>query len=194
MPMNEYEHYQMQEAIQRDQTMNQAIVPQSAILKEQQAQSQAILITETNPKKIIDQIELLLRNQERHPSGKIISLGPPHLSEIGINRALFLLRAMVTQGSILSHLEEKKINQIVIELGDAVADDLAQHWRKYGIKDKTMLDYIHNIIIFNIYLALMRSMGQNEKNWLKGITVETINAGRSSLPEKKGGFFDRFRL
>lgn len=191
--MDDYEHYQHQGAIAADQE-NRKLVPYSAVLKEQQAQSQAILVTETNPKKVVDQIELLLKNQQRMPNGQLVQLGPPHLSELGINRALFILRAMVTQGAILSHLEEKRINQLIIEIGDAVADDLAQHWRKYGIADKTMLDFVHNVIIFNVYLALMRSYGQNEKNWLKGITVETINTGRGSLPEKKGGFFDRFRL
>jgi len=79
-------------------------------------------------------------------------------------------------------------------LADDLADDLALNWREYEIKDKIMLDHIINSIIYPAYMALMRALGQNEKNWLKGITVENIS-GMNKIPaQSKGGFWDKFKL
>ena len=66
--------------------------------------------------------------------------------------------------------------------------------REYEIHDKVNLDHIVNAVSFSVYFSLMRAKGQNEKNWLKGITVENIGE-RSSLPANKGGgFWEKFKL
>lgn len=193
MQRDEFQHYQMQEAIQKQQLDNQTTTyaPQ---LQEQIAQSQAVLVTQTNPNKVIKDIELSLENKERNVDGTIVVLGPPLMNKEGLNRMRFIMRGVINQNTILSHLEEDQIGRIVTRLADDLTDDLTLNWKEYGIKDKMMLDHIINSIIFPAYMALMRAYGQNEKNWLKGITVETISGGRSVLPNQKGGFWEKFKL
>lgn len=193
MVMDEYEHYRMQEALKKGEQNNQLVqlAPQMHAISEQ---LQSALVSQTNPKKVIEEIELILRNQERQPNGSIRVMGKAHMNDLGIHRMLLILRSAVNQNTILSHMEEDIINRIVLQIGDDIIDDLTLHWRKYGIDDKSTLDFIVNAVVFPVYSAYMRSFGQNEKNWLKGITVETISGGRSNLPEKRGGFFDKFKL
>lgn len=106
----------------------------------------------------------------------------------------FIMRGVINQNTILSHLEEDKIGRLTTRLAHDLTDDLTLNWKEYAITDKMMLDHIINSIIIPAYLALMRAYGQNEKNWLKGITVETISGGGSMLPKQKGGFWDKFKL
>ena len=193
--MNEdiYDSGMIQGSLQ-DRQASHNMAMQSLAMGQQLQQAGAILVQQTNPKKVVADIELLLKNQEKTPDGRILQMGKPHLSELGINRIMLLVRGLITQGNILSHLEEKKINAFMIDLGDALTDDLSKNWKKYGIEDKTQLDTIHDVVIINIYNTLMRSFGQNEKNWIKGITVETINVGNKPMPDRRGGFFDKFKL
>ena len=75
-----------------------------------------------------------------------------------------------------------------------MVDDLSLNWREYGIKKKTDLDTINNSVLFNVYLALKRAEGQNEKNWLSKISVENIS-NNSRLPNmRKEGFWSKFKL
>lgn len=191
--MDEYQHYKMQEGLQRG-AQQSALVQASPMMLDASQQLQSALVSQTNPRKVVEEIELILRNQEKLPNGQIRQMGEPHLNDLGIHRLLLILRSAVNQNTILSHLEEETINKIVIQIADDITDDLTLHWRKYNIHDKSMLDFIVNACIFPIYSTFMRAFGQNEKNWLKGITVETISGGKSHLPEKKGGFFDKFKL
>ena len=59
---------------------------------------------------------------------------------------------------------------------------------------KTDLDTINDAVLVNIYLALKRVQGQNEKNWLSKISIENIS-GSSRMPmKKKESFWDKFRV
>jgi len=183
----------MQDHLQQSQLDSQAI--QSAPQMSQFAQqSQAILVTETNPNKVIWEIELTLRNLEESADGTLRRIGPSLMNDHGISRVKFIMRGLINQNTILSHLEEKVIGKISQKVADDITDDLTLNWREYEITDKVNLDHIVNTIAFSVYFALMRAKGQNEKNWLKGITVENIG-GRSSLPAKNnGGFWEKFKL
>jgi len=68
------------------------------------------------------------------------------------------------------------------------------NWKDYGIKDKMILDYIEDIVLFASYFALKRALGKNEKNWLGKITVENIMGGSRVAPPKREGLFSKFRL
>ena len=114
-------------------------------------------------------------------SGKIISFSK-------------ILKTIVTQNTILSHLENKEITKIMERVSEDITDDLALNWRAYGIKDKMMLDHIENAIILPSYFSLKRALKQNEKNWLGKITLENVSGGsRMSMP-KKEGFWNKLKL
>ena len=193
MDKETYEQYQMQGALQQQQLdANQSLyAPQ---MQEQIQQNQAVLVEQTNPKKIVEDIMLRLRGMEKKMDGSIVQVATPKLNQTGIENVWFILDSHINQGVILSHLDKRDINNMMDAIQDDLVDDLSLNWKIYGVNKKTDLDTINNSILYNIYLALKRAEGQNEKNWLGKISVESISSGsRMSVP-KKEGFWGKLRL
>jgi len=194
MNREEIEAYEMQNALQQPQinAQNNMSTPQ---LYDQVQQSQSILVEQTNPKKVVDDIILRLRGIRRTPDGREVLVAEPKMNKIGIEKIWFILDSHINQNVILSHLEASEIGNIMETVGSDLVDNLSLNWEKYGIKDKTDLDDINNSVLSNIFFALKRAEGQNEKNWLGKISVENI----SSQPRiggfgKKDNFWSKFKL
>lgn len=193
MDQSEYEHYQMQDAMQQNQMEAQRnmMLPQ---MMEQVQQTQAVLVEQTNPNKLVESIMLRLRGLRRKEDGSLIRVSEPKLNKAGQENIWFILDSHVNQGGILSHLDKQEIQNLMHALSDDLVDDLTLNWREYGIKTKTDLDVINNSILCNIFLVLKRSEQQNEKNWLGKISIENIT-NQPRLPNlKKEGFLSKLRL
>ena len=188
------EQYQAQEILQKQQLnspQQQSFAPQ---LFEQVQRSEAVLVEQTNPKRIVKDIVLRLKGMELLPNGQEVVVATPKMNKKGIEKMSFLLESHINQGVILSHLDEKIIGNMIITLSEDLVDSLALNWREFGIKDKTDLDDINNSVLMNVFLALKRAEGQNEKNWLGKISVENIGSGTQMPGVKKGGFWDKFKF
>lgn len=193
MDQEMYEQYAMQSELQRQASEGGQFV-NAPMMHEQMQQSQAILVEQTNPSRVLREIELSLRNIEELEDGKFISRGEPIMNQFGINRIRFILRGIINQNTILSHLDDRMIGRLMMQFSDDLTDDLTLNWRAYGIKDKALLDHIENSILIPVLCALNRALEQNEKNWLGKISVENIsNSGRTPI-KKSGGFLDKFKL
>ena len=157
-------------------------------------QKQALLVEQTNPSKIVDSIMLGLEGKEEVSPGQFKRVGEPVLNEEGLSKIRFQLRSLINQSTVLSHLELEDVGRIAEQFGNNITDELTLNWKRYGIKDKAMLDSIHDAIVIPTFLALKRAEGQNEKNWLSKISVENIsNAGRIEQP-KKESIWEKFKL
>ena len=192
MDQQTFDQYQVQQALQRQgiEGNQQAYAPQ---LQEQIQQTQAVLVEQTNPKKVINDIMLRLRGLEEKPGGELIQVATPKMNKDGIDAVWYILESHINQNVILSHLNETEIANIMDSLQDSIVDKLSLKWKEYEI-DKTDLDTINDSILVNIFLCLKRAEGQNEKNWLGKISVENISS-QSRLPTvKKDGFLSKFRL
>lgn len=188
-----YDQYQMQDDLQQSQLDAQmtAYAPQ---LQEQIQRAQAVLVDQTNPKRIVKSVILRLRGLEERDDGTLVKVAEPKVNKEGIDNVWFILDSHINQNIILSHLDKTEISKIITTLQDDVVTDLALNWRRYGIKKKTDLDAINDSILVNIYLALKRAEGQNEKNWLGKISIENISGGPRFQMPKKEGFWSKFRL
>lgn len=193
MDRETYEQYQMQGQLQQQQLdANQSMyAPQ---MQEQVQQNQAVLVEQTNPRKIVEDIMMRLRGVEKRIDGSMVQVATPKLNQTGIENIWFILDSHINQGVILSHLEKRDINNMMDAIQEDLVDDLSLNWKIYGITKKTDLDTINNSILYNIYLALKRAEGQNEKNWLGKISVESINSGGKMSMPKKEGFWSKLRL
>lgn len=193
MDQEEYEHYRMQEELQRQGIEGQtnAYAPQ---IHEQIQQAQSILVEQTNPSKTVENIMLRLKGLKKMPDGTEVKFGNPKMNEKGLEKVYFLLDSNINQNIILSHLEVENISAIISSLGDDLVDNLALNWKEYGIKEKTDLDDINNSILVNVFMALKRAEGQNEKNWLGKISIEQISGGARFQAPKKESFWSKFRL
>ena len=94
----------------------------------------------------------------------------------------------------MSNIILREIQNIMETLSEDLVDDLSLNWKRYGIEKKTDLDTINNSIMVNIYLALKRAEGQNEKNWLSKISVEQISGRGGMVAPKKESFWSKFRV
>ena len=189
-----YDSYQANSALQQEGN-EQGYAIQGPVMQEQVAQAQAVLVEQTNPRRVVEDISLRLRGLEKDPTtGKLMKVSEPLMNDKGIATARFLMNSIISQGTVLSHLEDKEISKIIIQIGDDLVDDLTLNWKEYGITDKMYLDYIVDSILFPSYLALKRALRQNEKNWLGRITVENIAGGSRVQKPKGGGFWDKFKL
>lgn len=187
------EQFQAQAALQAQnaQAQQQAYAPQ---LFEQVQQRSAVLVEQTNPKRIVKDIVLRLKGMELLPNGQEHSVAAPKMNKRGIEKMSFILESHINQNVILSHLNEQEIASMINSLSEDLVDSLALNWREFGIKDKTDLDDINNSVLMNVFLALKRAEGQNEKNWLGKISVENIGSGVQMPGVKKGGFWDKFKF
>lgn len=193
MNQEELEHYKAQAELQRSQLGTQAgqYAPQ---VFEQMQQSQAVLVEQTNPKKIVEEIILRLRGKKKNPDGSEVKVSEPKMNEEGIESISFMLDSHINQNTILSHLDMSEISHIMECLQEDLVDELALNWKIYGINKKTDLDAINNSVLINVFLALKRAEGQNEKNWISKISMEHISSAPNFPRAKKEGFWSKFRL
>lgn len=157
-------------------------------------QNQAMLVQQTNPNKIIDDMLLQLKGQRKKEDGSIETMSKPILNEYGLQRAWFYASAIVNQGTVLSHLEEGEAGNITVNYGKALVDELTLDWKQWGIVEKSWLDSVADTILIRCFLALRRAEGQNEKNWLGKITFENLNNAPRIQQPKKESWLSKFKL
>ncbi len=174
--------------IEAQQSMN---APQ---MHEQMQQQQAILVEQTNPKKVVEDIMLRLRGLRKNPDGSESKIGDPKMNETGIKEMWFKLESFINQNVILSHLDKREISKLMDFLSKSLVVDLQLNWKEYGITKKTDLDAINDTVLGNIYFALKRAEGQGEKNWLSKISIENISGAPRIKGMKGGGFLEKFKL
>jgi len=193
MDKETYEQYQAQEALQQPQldAQQNAYAPQ---LHEQMQQAQAVLVEQTNPNKIVHSVMLRLQGIEEMPDGSRVRVAEPKMNKEGIDNVWFILDSHINQNVILSHLDINEIRSIMDSLQNDIVDDLSLNWHRYGIQKRTDLDAINDSILMNIFLALKRAEGQNEKNWLGKISVENISGGNRAFQPGKESFWSKFRV
>lgn len=188
-----YDQYQVQSALQREggETQMAAYAP---AMHEQLQQAQAVLVQETNPKKVIKDVILLLQGLQENPDGTKVRIALPKMNRMGISAMSFILNAHINQNIILSHLDNPEIKKLMEIIQNDLVDDLTLNWKEYGVMNKSDLDIINNAVLVNIYIALKRAEGQNEKNWLGKISVENISSAPRISGQKKDGFWSKFKL
>lgn len=157
-------------------------------------QHKAVLVEQTDPKRVIKEIMLILQGKEEQYDGTYKQVAEPKMNQVGLEAMWYWLKTHINQSIILSHFEEKEINKFMEELQDDLVDELGLCWKIYGIKTKTDLDVINDSILMNIKAALNRAKGQNEKNWLGRISVENISGTSRPMPKRSEGFLSKFRL
>jgi len=188
-----YDQYQTQSQLQGEAAEQQMGMygPQ---MQEQMAQSQAVLVEQTNPDKVLEEIILKLKGLKKQMDGSLIRVGEPLMNSLGVNRITLIMSSIINQNTILSDLERSEINNLTLSVSKNLLLDLAQHWREYEIKDRAMLNHIVATVIFPAFLSLRRAYLKGEKNWLKSFMTEIVSGRPSMNMPKKEGFWGKFKL
>lgn len=151
------------------------------------------LVTQTNPRPLIEHLLHVLRCEVETPNGKGGTEWKrpqgrrPLLNEDGIHSILADVYPVVNQSTILSNLDEEDVSKTVIELGKTVTLKLMRNWKEFEC-DKANLTTIVFSVTNMAYTALKRGLGQGERNFLKTSVRTTENVlyrPKSLEPEKK---------
>lgn len=193
MQNEEYEHYEAQQGLQQQMIDGQQM-PYTPQMAEQVHQAQAVLVEQTNPKKVVENIILRLRGLRKLANGSLIRVSRPKVNKKGVEKISFILDSNINQNIIYTHLDEFQIGNLINEISKDLVDSLALNWKEYGIEDKTDLDDINNSVLINIYAALKRAEGQNEKNWIGKISIEQISGQPRLGGNKKESLWSKFKL
>ena len=192
MDQERYEEFQMNESLQGQQIAGQ-LAPYAPQMQQQVQEAQAVIIEQTNPSKIVSEIVLRLRGLARQ-NGKLVRISQPKVNKEGADNIWFILDSHINQNVTFSSLTNSDINKIMDGLQNDIVDDLTLNQKSYGIRKKTDLDTINNSILYNIFMCLKRAEDRNEKNFLKGITMENVSGGSSNFRPKQEGWLSKFKL
>lgn len=182
------ENYAAQIAAQKEIAKAQGeenIKPHLPTLQQQMQETQAVILEQINPKKIVAEIILELSGKEIDSNGEVVKIGEALMNKEGLRNIKIKLRSYINQGNVMSFLENEDIKNIMLKLSDDLSMDVALNWREYGIQSRTVCDMIINLILVNSYTTLKRAQEQNEKRFLGKISYETV--GGASGQNKKSG-------
>lgn len=193
MDEDTYEQFQAQDALQQKQ-LDAQMSPYAPQMMEQMQQSQAVLVSQTNPREDVKEIILRIKGLVEKPDGRLVRVSPPKVNKKGIDDISFILHSHINDNVRLSHLDDQQIAKIMNSIQEDLVDKLALNWKIYEVEDKTDLDAINDSILINVFLVLNRAKGQNEKNWLGKISVENIGSGGRFPSVKKESVWSKFRL
>ena len=193
MNPEDYQNYQMQEAIQ-DSSNNIEQSKFAPQVYEQFQEQQGILVNQTNPKETVQEILQRFRGIMTLPDGSTQRISAPVMNEQGVSHIWVILDSWVNNNVRLTHLSEEEISSLMRQLSKDLVKLIASNWRRYGITNKQSMNFIVSSVLGSIFCTLKRAQEQNEKNWLGKISFENLSGGSRLPPNKKEGFLSKFRL
>jgi len=192
--MNEYdylnEQYNTQSKLQNEASQEQAklYAPQ---LKEQIAEAQAAIISQTNPSRAIKVIVEGFRGNMIDENGDVIKIGFPLMNEKGIARVSSMLIPFISDPIRFGKIKATEVRHIALKTVNDITQDIGLNWREYGITEPTNRDIILDACLALILITLTRSEEQSEKNWLGRIVLESVQ-GNKQPQRKKESFIEKF--
>lgn len=131
-----------------------------------------------------------------NPSWKTPEGIKPLINELGINRIETLLRTRLTKIFILSDLEKKDVENISLNLGRNVIDDLYYNWDKYEIEDTAAASAIVALLTDSVYATLRKGCDGTYLKFLRTThsiqEIQHQSLNRPSMQQgDQGGFINK---
>lgn len=167
-----------------------SLKPYLPTIHQQLQDSQAIILQQIDPKKVVNEVLLELSGLKENSDGDFVRIRKPYMNRRGLDNIRIRMKATINQNTIMSSLEDKDIRNLMLQLARDLAFDIALNWQEYGIRDRAICNTVMNIILLNSFIALKRSEGQNEKRFLKGIAFENVGGATTAANKRKEGGWD----
>ena len=176
---------QVQQQIQQDQQTGQNY--QS--LYNQQKVNETTLVSQTNPRPLIEELTHKLRGEipEFGKDGQILKWYRPEgikpmLNERGIYSILVDVDTLTNQGTILSNLDDQKVANITQRLAMTIIKKIAINWKEFDC-EKSNMETVCFAIIDMSHMALLRGMDQGERNFIKNVGRYTEHITMGQQPQ-----------
>ena len=144
----------------------------------------------TNPDGELRKAELTYRSQYEDANGKVHQMGEPLMNERGITSVIGQMQSLVNQVTIMSNLEEKEIQSLIMMFANTIIKDLMINRTRYDIKRMTDRNKIFSTAISTCYICMKRAYKEGDKRFWKGSVQELKTTVESS--GKKGGILSSF--
>jgi len=144
------------------------------------------IITLTNPKSSLHDLELTYRGVRETEGNKFIVVGKPLMNEEGINNVIGLIQSIVNQVTILGNFNKEEVPQVLEFLADTLAKDLMMNRKDYGISDSTARDKIFFSAITTSFITMKRAFEEGDRRFWKGSVQEVKTTIDSPNRGKKG--------
>lgn len=133
----------------------------------------------TNPDEQLDRLEMALRCLYQDSEGTVHHIKgldgqnmPPLLNEYGVASVISTVRTVVSRVTVMSNLEDKEIEMLMLFLADTLARDLMMNRMAYGLHDPTARDKIFFDCLTQAYVCLKRALKEGDRRFLKGSAQE----------------------
>lgn len=138
----------------------------------------ANLLSQINPADIIETLTHKLRGEkwlhkeqkwtkiDAGKDSKGCAINVRMVNELGIAKLMAATEGIVNTNCTLSNLKEDKVENITVDLGDELADLLAQRYREFEI-DKADLTSVLMLCLRMSFFSLQRGFEEGDKNLIK---------------------------
>lgn len=142
--------------------------------------------------KILERIEHFLRGDQIKIDGGNVYYEKPtdekliNFNEYGVSELMRIISMYVTKETFLSNYEEERINEILADLGDAIANFIYCNYEKMGM-DTKYKESKYVLIVINILHTVescyRRALGGEEMKGLRqrAIVTQTSNMGNPMM-------------
>lgn len=170
------------------------IAAQAPYLLQERQLTQAALIEQLDPNKVIENIALHLRGQIKDPiTGEIKKIRKPLMNEQGIGDFISSVSSIVNINTTISALDERMINRMINQMDASHRRLLRFNWEEYE-SNQFEFDLICNICVNLVYLCLRRSLGGGERGFLGRVTMESISTPRMQQMQPRQRWWHKFKL
>tara|TARA_R100000656_G_scaffold114639_3_gene87066 strand:- start:2191 stop:2715 length:525 start_codon:yes stop_codon:yes gene_type:complete len=143
----------------------------------------------TNPREMLAYIRLNLMNIRVNAQGEEVEVGTPLVNQYGLNSLMGTARAIISQNTTLSHLENRQeVSNLMEKISSDLITELMVSRKTFGIKSKEDASQILRIILFPAFMTFMRCYKQGERGFWKGSVSEIIHAEKG---RRGGGIFNK---
>jgi hypothetical protein len=156
--------------------------------------SEAGIIKELSPKKVLEQIYMKLKGYEYdYEKQDYFKIAEPLMNDKGISKYISILGSVISDIVTFSNYKADEINNLTLYVCEKAIPTIHINYQEYGIKDKSDLQII-DIQIFNLTLAAFKkAMGAGDRNVVRG-TFELPRdpyqqRNENNRPSFLGGFF-----
>lgn len=98
------------------------------------------------------------------------------INEKGIASILTILKSRLTKIFVLSYLDQEAIEEMTINIGKNIIDDLYYNWEEYEIEDDAAASHVLALVTDTVYATLCKSKGGTYLKYLRSVqTIQDVN-------------------
>jgi hypothetical protein len=127
----------------------------------------------TNPKGLLEDLELYLKGLRKDKRGQLVKVTEPLLNEFGINRIMGIVYSIVNRVTIMSNVNKNELPILMLNFSDAIIQDLMENRLKFGVRNHVDCTIILIECQNVVFMCIKRGFEEGDRRFWKGSISET---------------------